>query len=114
MAVELNQSSFQAIADSIVEDVASLADLLGVKVELYFCLQLVPGPDPQEELAYHIGNGEHSAFFATDSSGRMWFCDCSRNLAVELTSDTNYAAISDELMESLGCPAIGRDRTSLN
>lgn len=112
--MELNQTPFQALADGIVDDVLSAADSMDVEVEICFCLQQMSGPDPQEELAYHLSNGAHSAFIATDSSGRMWYCDCSRQMAIELTPTTDYSAVSRELMVSLGCPATDREYAYFN
>lgn len=109
-----NETGFQAFADEVVEKIFALADMVDVKVELFFCLQQVEGPDPNEQLAYLLRNGERDAFLATDAKGRMWYCDCSRQLARELTSATDFNALGNELFDTLGCPAIGWDRFDHN
>lgn len=109
-----NETGFQAFADQVVEQLFALAELVDVKVELIFCLQQVQGPDPNEGLAYLLRNGEADTYLATDSQGRMWFCDCSRQLAREITPTTDFRALSNELLGALGCPAIGWGRFDYN
>jgi hypothetical protein len=102
-----HESAFQAFADEVVDHVITVAEMSDVSIELYFCIQQLQGPGPREEIAYLLRNGEHDAYFATDVQGRMWYCDCSRHIAREITSDTSFEVMSRELLDGLGCAAIG-------
>lgn len=102
-----NEISFQAFADEVVEQVFELAKMVDAEVELFFCLQQVDGPDSNESIAYLLRYGENDAFLATDSRGRMWFCDCTRQLARQIDSTTDFDSLSTDLLDSLGCPVVG-------
>jgi hypothetical protein len=109
-----HESAFQAFADEVVDHVITVAEMSDVSIELYFCVQQLQGTDPREEIAYLLRNGEHDAYFATDVRGRMWYCDCSRYIAREITSNTSFQAMSRELLDALGCPDIGTGPANQN
>lgn len=103
------ETSFQAFADKMVEHVLSVAEFFDIKVEMYFCLQQVIGTDPDETLAYMLRKDEKDAYLATDARGRIWYCDCTRQTARELTLNTDSLKLGEEILDALGCPAIGPD-----
>lgn len=103
------QTPFQAMADHLVEQVVTLADMAEMKIDVFFCLQELPGTAPCEELAYLLSSGDCEVFLATDSRGRMWLCDDSGRVARELTATSDIEAVTSEMMEALDCPILGRD-----
>jgi hypothetical protein len=96
-----DETEFQLLADNLVERVLGLAEDSDLDVELYFCIQQVQGSDPEEPLAYLLRNGERDAYFATDALGRVWFCDCMRSTARELSACSDLELLADDLFESL-------------
>ncbi len=104
--------AFQTFADEMAEHVLMIAELVGVKVELFYCLQQVAGPDREEGIAYLLRSGENDAYLATDASGRVWYCDSARQIAHEVTTDTDFLALSEDMLGVLGCQAIGSDTSA--
>ena len=102
-----NPSDFQQIADTVVEQVTSIADRFGVQLTLYFCLQQVAGDKPGQELAYLLSHGDDEAYLATDPQGRIWCCQSGSNMAREITTTTDLEELCRSLLGTFGCPVVG-------
>ncbi len=98
-------SNFDQIADSVIEQVTSIADRFGVQVTVYFCLQQVAGDNPGPELAYLLSHGEDEAYLATDPLGRMWCCHSGEAMARQICETTDLDALCRSLLRTFGCPA---------
>jgi hypothetical protein len=107
--MDTSQTPFQAIADQLVEQVITLADMAEMKIDVFYCLQELPGPAPCEELAYLFSSGDCEVFLATDSRGRMWLCDDTGRVAREITTTSDITAVTSEMMDALDCPILGRE-----
>ena len=105
--VTSDQTAFQAFAGDIIERVILLADMAEIKVDVLYCLQQVPGPDPREELAYLLSHGENDVFLATDDRGRMWYCEGPNRCARQITPEFDFPAMTRSLLEVLNCPMPG-------
>lgn len=108
------QTHFQAVADAVVEWAITQAELIDVKLELYFCLQQVPDNQTEVGLSYLLRNGEHDVFLATDAKGRMWYCDCAQREAREFTPNTDFLTLSEKVLGALGCTAVSAGRAISN
>jgi hypothetical protein len=95
-------ATFQSLADAVVENVLAQAETAGVNVELFYCIQQVVGPNLEQGVAYLLRSGENDAFLATDSLGRVWYCDCTNRVARNLTQESDFQVLSEDLLDALG------------
>ena len=96
-------ASFPLLADALVEAIIGRAG--EGNIEIVFCVTQIPGPSPDDGVAYLLRRGNADAWLTRDVRGRGWVIARDDQPARPLDSEAGLEALEQVLADVLAGPA---------